>query len=344
MKWLMAALLPAALLMGADGLFEGHSDVGAVVHKGSVEYDSSNRRYTVAGSGENMWFATDGFHFLWKKVSGDITIAADVSFVGAGGDPHRKAVLMMRQSLDAGAAYADAALHGDGLTSLQVREEKGAATHEIQSRVSAPQRLRLTKRGKYFYMSIGGEGEETQLGGGWMRVPLEEPFYIGIGVCSHKADALEKAVFSNIELKTPPAKTPVLYSTLETVPVASTDRRVAYLAPGRIQSPNWTRDGASLLFDSDGRVRRLSIADGKAATIDTGFATRCGSFHGLSPDGALLAISDHSQEEGNSLIYTVPAAGGAPHRVTAQWPSYWHGWSPDGSRIAFSGKRDGRTD
>jgi cytolysin (calcineurin-like family phosphatase) len=129
------------------GLFEGHGDVGAVLHAGSVEYDTAKRNYTIAGSGENMWSAADEFQFVWKKVAGDVTLTADISFIGKGVNEHRKAVLMLRQSLDADSAYADAALHGSGLTSLQYREEKSAATHEIQANISTPKRLRIEKRG-----------------------------------------------------------------------------------------------------------------------------------------------------------------------------------------------------
>src|SRR5207244_2795297 len=101
--------------------FEGHGDVGNVLHAGSVEYDAAKRSYTIAGSGENMWFASDAFQFVWTKVSGDATLTADISFLGKGVNEHRKAVLMIRQSLDADSPYADAALHGSGLTSLQYR-------------------------------------------------------------------------------------------------------------------------------------------------------------------------------------------------------------------------------
>src|SRR5258708_36344720 len=97
-----------------------------------------------------MWLASDAFQFAWKKMSGDVTLTADISFLGKGVNEHRKAVLMMRQSLDADSAYADVAVHGSGLTSLQYREEKGSATHEIQANISAPQRLRIEKRGAYF--------------------------------------------------------------------------------------------------------------------------------------------------------------------------------------------------
>ena len=74
-----------------------------------------------------MWFSSDNFQFAWKKWSADGSLTADISFVGQGGNAHRKAVLMMRQSLDQDSAYVDVALHGDGLTSLQYRDSQGCA-------------------------------------------------------------------------------------------------------------------------------------------------------------------------------------------------------------------------
>jgi len=328
------------------GLFENHGDIGTVLRRGAVEYDASRRSYTVTGSGENMWFSRDDFQFVWKKVSGDVTLTADISFLGRGGNPHRKVVLMLRQSLDADSAYADAALHRNGLTSLQFRDQKGGTTHEIQSNISGPKRLRVEKRGDYFYMFLAAEGEQLHLAAGSMRLRLEEPFYVGVGVCAH-GDLLEKAVFSNVELRTAaptPNEQPVLYSTLETVPIASTDRRVVYVTPGRIEAPNWTHDGSWLLFNSNGRIERLPVAGGTPETIDTGFAIRCNNDHGISPDGTLLAISDQSQDEHRSIIYIVPLGGGTPRRITQNSPSYWHGWSPDGKTLSFTGERNGEFD
>src|SRR5207302_2685815 len=82
----------------ALGAFESHGDVGKVLHAGSAEYDAAKKSYTIAGSGENMWFGADAFQFVWQKMSGDATLTADISFLGSGGNRHRKAVLMIRQS------------------------------------------------------------------------------------------------------------------------------------------------------------------------------------------------------------------------------------------------------
>ena len=331
---------------GAVGIFENHADVGTVLHPGSADYDASQKTYTLSGSGENMWFSADAFQFAWKKVSGDVSLTADISFLGTGGNEHRKAVLMLRQSLDADSVYADIARHGNGLTSLQFRDEKGAITREIQSNISAPARLRIVKRGDYVYMSLAEGSGDLQVAGGWLRIPLTGEFYAGIGVCSHNKDVVERAVFSNVSLDAlaPATGQPTLYSTLETLPISSADRQVAYIAQGRFEAPNWTRDGAAFLFNRDGHIERLAVAGGKPAVLDTGFADRCNNDHGQSPDGTELAISDSSQEDHGSRVYIVPIAGGAPRRITKNAPSYWHGWSPDGKTLAFVGQRNGDFD
>jgi TolB protein len=358
------AALQAAGSANAAGIFESHGDVGKVLQAGSVDYDGAKQTYTIAGSGENMWATKDALHFAWKKASGDITLTADISFLGKGGQEHRKAVLMVRQSLDTDSAYADVALHGNGLTSLQFREEKGAATHEIQANVSAPKRLRLVKRGAYFSMWLTDENGKFRLASGSTRIALQEPFYVGIGVCSHDANVIEKAVFSNVSVEPMPkaaaasdststtprattaatASSSALYSTLEVITVASTDRRVVYIAPERFEAPNWMPDGKTLLFNRSGHIEKIAVTGRAPQVLDTEFATRCNNDHLISPDGTQLGISDNSQEDHKSLVYIVSIDGGAPRRITQKSPSYLHGWSPDGKTLAFVGERNGDFD
>jgi TolB protein len=334
---------------GAVGVFESHSDVGTVLHHGSVEYEAGKKTYTISGSGENMWSTADAFQFVWKKMSGDVSLTADISFLTKTGNEHKKGVLMLRQSLDGDSVYVDVALHASGLTSLQFRDEKGAVTREVQSNLSAPKRLRIVKRGDYVYMALGSE--VAQPAGGWLRIPLQGSFYVGLGVCSHDKDVVEQAVFSNVELTQPEVSSgePVLYSTLETVDIDSADRRVAYLARGRFEAPNWTRDGKGFLFNQDGRILSLPVnglAQGafdsqQPGILSTGLATHCNNDHGISPDGKELAISDNSQ--GESVVY-VMSSDGTLRRITQKSPSYWHGWSPDGKTLAFVGQRNGEFD
>lgn len=330
---------------GAVGIFEGASDVGGPRLAGSAHFDEGKGGYVVRGGGHNMWFTNDAFHFVWKKVSGDVSLAADIEIPDSAGDPHRKGVLMVRQNLDKDSAYADAALHGDGLTSLQYREAKGAMTREIQANVTGPKRLRIEKRGKYVSMSIAKAGEELRPAGGAFRLELAEPFYVGIGVCAHNDERLEEARFSDVELKAPPASgtNATLLSVLETVVIASKDRRAIWTTTNLIEAPNWSADG-KLYFNSRGRMHTIPATGGEPALLDTGFAIRCNNDHGISPDGKTLVISDQSQGDRKSRIYTLPIGGGTPKLVTETGPSYWHGWSPDGKTLAYCAERNGEYD
>jgi len=347
---LFAVLVMSALAQAPEtkiGLFDSHGDVGMVLHEGSVKHDGSKETYTLTGSGENMWSTADSFQFVWKKVSGDVSLAADISFPENVGDPHKKAVLMIRQNLSADSAYADVVLHGDGLASLQARDADGAATHEIQSNVTGPKRVRIQKVGQYFYMYVGAASDTVRFAGGSMRVKLEEPFYVGIGICAHDKDASETAVFSKVDLVAGTqgaARQPSLSSTIETITVASADRRVARVFPGRVEAPNWTPDGTSLFFNGNGRLQKIAVNGGDVQLIDTDFANRISNDHAISPDGTKLAISDQSQADRRSIIYTLPIDGGMPTRLTQGSPSYGHGWSPDGKMLAFAGERDGNLD
>ena len=328
------------------GLFENHSDVGRPKHTGSVEYTSGDQGYFIMGGGKNMWGSEDAFHFVWRRMSGDVSLAATIRWPAPGNQPHRKACLLIRQSLDPDSAYVDAALHGDGLTSLQCREARGERTYEIQSNVSSPARVRIEKQGDRFFMSVATKDQPLRHTGGSFKIQLKDPFYVGLGVCAHDDSALEKAEFTDVELTTgkrDPTKKPSVESTLEVVDISSKDRRVIFHTPGVIEAPNWTSDGRSFLFNSKGRIYRLPSSGGEPQMINTGFADRCNNDHGLSPDGNQLAISHHGPG-GKSLIYLVPSNGGVPKQLTPTGPSYFHGWSPDGKTIVYCAERNSEFD
>jgi TolB protein len=342
------ALAPSLAVAATErlGLFEGHQDVGTVLHAGSAQYDSAHGAYTIGGSGENMWFGADDFHFVWKKVSGDVAFTADIAFIGAGGNPHRKAVLMIRQTLNGNSEAVDIAVHGSGLTSLQYRDAIGADTHEVESNVSAPKTVRIEKRGGFIYAFVSGKDGKLQPSGAATKLALSGEFYIGIGVCAHDKDVVEKAVFSNVKLEqlSPPTGKSVLVSALETVTIASTDRHVEYVAATHFEAPNWSRDGLFLVFNQDGTMRRFAFGASEPTVISTGAQVHCNNDHGISPDGQFLAISDQSAEDKESRIYILPITGGTARQVTPNAPSYWHGWSPDGNTLAFTGGREGNFD
>jgi TolB protein len=367
---LLVALIFAASIVLAQnpvGIFENHEDVGTVLHPGSATFDPPTGTYTLRGSGENMWSTQDAFQFAWKKVSGDVELTADIAFPNTQGNPHKKAVLMLRRTLDTNSEYVDVALHGNGMSALQYRLENGAATQEVQTKFAPlvfvsgkneyprPVRLRVVRRGNYAYLFVQmDENGALHYVGASIPMKLAGHFYAGIGVCAHDKNAMEEVTFSNLQLRNLPPSigTPVLYSTLETVAINSTDRTAVYTAPARFEAPNWSRDGSYFLFNRDGHLEKLTVKGGTPEAINTGALNHLNNDHGISPDGTQLAISDNSQETKSpdgkpahdSLVYVVPIAGGAPRQITNTGPSYWHGWSPDGKTLAFVGQRNGDFD
>jgi hypothetical protein len=309
------------------GIFEGHGDVGTVLHAGSVEYLPSSHAYRLTASGENVWGTSDAFQFAWKKMSGDVSIAADIAFPNTEGDQHKKALLMIRQSLDADSAYADAALHGNGMTSLQARDAKGAATYEIEANVTAPQRLRLTKKGDNFYLSIAAAGEELHPAGGSMRVPIQGEFYVGIGLSAHNKDDIRTATFSDIRIEPVRNAAGKQYSTLETAPISGVDCRAVYTAPEQMESPMWT-NGNILLFHSGDRAYRISPEGGKPQT-STGNAEPP-----VPPAGEYIYFAQ--ERDGRMQLFRRKPDRGEPEQLTSdQLNNAFPQVSPDGQRIAF---------
>lgn len=186
---------------GGLGIFTDQGGVGKTPPGGQAAYDAAKGAYRITGGGANIWGAEDAFHYVWKKVSGDLTLTADVEWVGTSPTAHRKAALMVRQSLDANAAYADAVSHGDGLTSLQFRGAAGEQTYQVFTQVEGAVRLRLVRQGSRFTMYAGKPGGELKAVGPVEFISLKDPVYVGLGVCSHVADRLETAVFSNVKLE-----------------------------------------------------------------------------------------------------------------------------------------------
>ena len=198
------------------GIFDGQSDVGAALVPGNATYDAATRTYTINSAGYNIWYSRDEFHFLWKKMSGDASLAADVAFPDANGYSDRKAVLVIRQNLDDDAKQVVVALHGLGMIQLAQRPEKGALTKDREIRVGGrgrPQganpdslvndlakRVGLEKRGNKFALFVSLEGEPMTQFGPALEIGIDGPFYVGIGFCSHLPDVVDTAVLTNVVL------------------------------------------------------------------------------------------------------------------------------------------------
>jgi hypothetical protein len=198
------------------GIFEGQSDIGAALVEGSAAYDPATQHYTIKSAGYNVWYTRDEFRFLWKELSGDVSLAATISYPDANGYGDRKAVLVIRQDLEDDAKQAVVALHGAGMIHLAQRPEKGVRVKDMEYRIGGrgrpggaspdslvtviAQRIGIEKRGDEFALFVSLEGEPMHQFGPPITLHLKEPFYVGIGFCSHLPDQADTAELSDVVL------------------------------------------------------------------------------------------------------------------------------------------------
>jgi len=203
---------------GPIGIFDGQSDVGGTLLQGNATYDAATKSYTITSAGYNVWYTRDEFRYLWRKMSGDVSLAADISYPDPKGYGDRKAVLVIRQDLEDDAKTVVVALHGLGMIHLAERPERGARMRDLEFRIggrgSRPggaspdslvnviaRRIGIEKRGDAFALFVSLEGEPMTQYGPPITVPFTGPFYVGIGFCSHLPVTVDTAVLSNVVLE-----------------------------------------------------------------------------------------------------------------------------------------------
>lgn len=330
------------------GVFDGHKDIGAVLHPGATVYKPATQTYELSGSGTNIWAKQDEFQFAWKRIKGDFIVYARASFVGKGVDPHRKIGWMARTSLDPNSPQVSAAVHGDGLTSLQFRRIPGGETEENRATLTHADVIQLERRGNTFTMRVAKFGEPFEIRE-VNEIGLGEDVYVGLFISAHNKDVTEKATFQDVRISVPVSASEKsgrmnLASRLELLEVATGKRTVIHTDPHSIQAPNWTKDGKTLIYNGGGLIYTFDLASRQPKVLNTGEVKNNNNDHVLSFDGKMLGLSSGVNELGGSIIYTVPITGGTPKQITPRGPSYLHGWSPDGKTLAFCGSRNGEFD
>jgi TolB protein len=329
-------------------LFENQTDVGSVQHPGTCEYHPESGVYTITGAGANIWGDHDDFHFVWRRLSGNFIVTMRAGFIGAGVNPHRKLGWMARTSLETGSPEVSTGIHGDGLVSLQFRRAPGQVTGEVRAPIQGADVIQLERKGSTYIMSVAHFGEPftaVQV----TDLELGEEIYVGLYVCSHEDEVIEKATFRDVRIVVPVkegfdrGKDP-FGCRLEILDVASGDRQIIYNQEDVFEAPNWTPDGKALIFNRQGRLYRFDLDTKMPALIDTGDVVGNNNDHVLSFDGRMLAISSHAGTEHHSRVFTVPVGGGQPRQITPLGPSYLHGWSPDGKFLVYTGQRNGQFD
>lgn len=190
------------------GIFDGQSDVGGALVPGSASYDAGTGQYTIHSAGYNIWYQRDEFRFLWKRMSGDFSLAADASFPEPRTPEYdRKIVLIVRQDLEDDSKEVMTGEHATGMVHLAERAAKGDMIGDMQYRIGGtllpstrPKRIGLEKHGDHFALFISVTGEPMHQFGPPIDLHLAGPFYVGVGFCSHYPATLDTGVLTDVSL------------------------------------------------------------------------------------------------------------------------------------------------
>ncbi len=187
-------------------------DIGNVGLTGSSNITGSSALLQAAG--EDIWFGSDGFHFVYQSITGDVELVARVVSQG-NTDPWAKAGLMVRESLESNAANAFVTVTPRNGVRFQRRSRAGYSTASLRGSPSgAPIWLKLVRTGSRV------AGYESADGSNWQRVyegslNIDATAYVGLAVSSHDTRAISDVQFDNISWngQAPAASEPDSYPT-----------------------------------------------------------------------------------------------------------------------------------
>lgn len=205
------------------GVFENQTDVGAALVPGDASYDAVDHSYTITSAGYNIWYTRDEFRYLWKKMSGDVSLAATITFPDPNGFGDRKAALVIRQGLNDDSVEALVAQHGAGMVHLARREIQNTRIKDMEYRVGSrgglpggatpdslvtlhAGRIGIEKKGDQFQLWVSWQGEPMHPEGAPVTLHIDGPFYVGIGFCSHLPATASSARLSNVVLENRPGR------------------------------------------------------------------------------------------------------------------------------------------
>ena len=248
------------------GIFDKSEDIGTCLIKGSAVYNPDSQEYTISGSGDNMWYGKDAFQFLYKKMKGDFILQFEFKFTSPVKAAHRKVGWMVRNDTSFNSPHVNGTIHNDGLTSIQYRLAKGANTMELKMKnLENNTIIQLERRGNRYIFSAAIKGEEFKTVE-WLDSDnvINDNALVGMFICSHDNTDLQTAIIKNVRI-TIPAKADYkpykdyIGSNLEIMDIATGNRKIIFTAPNSIQAPNWTKNGKTLIYNSEGKIYNFDL-------------------------------------------------------------------------------------
>lgn len=175
-------------------------DVGAPLVAGSTTF--SGGVYTVKGSGNDIFFAADGFQYALTQLTGDGEIRARVTSQ-SNTNPWAKTGVMIRETLTAGSRHALMFTTPSNGFGMVWRPTANAATNYAAGPAlnTAPNNwVRLVRTGATITSYVSPNGNVWTLVGTATLTGLPNTVYVGLAVTSSSPSTLATSNFDNVQV------------------------------------------------------------------------------------------------------------------------------------------------
>ncbi len=174
-------------------------DIGSPVLTG-IQFQNGGS-LILQGAGNDIWNASDQFHFVWQSLAADGSIAAHV-ISQSSTDGWAKAGVMLRQSTDPASPFYDAVVTpGNGIT-VQYRATQGGNAQQLVDFVgTVPAYLMVARSGSSYSAYTSSDGTTWNLVAGTsVTINMSGPVLAGLAVTSHNAGIVGSATFNSINI------------------------------------------------------------------------------------------------------------------------------------------------
>lgn len=344
------------------GIFSQSSDVGTPVKKGGANFDNTDQSYTLTAGGSNIKNSAEDFHYLYKKISGDFILTADIKSNAQFSLIAKEFGWMIRSSLTNNSEQISACQNESGAMYLQWRRKINDSIRNPENIILFPkknmQTIQLERSGNTYTMRVANFGEPLQVIGTQELKELKDEVFVGLFArAQNEKDSVTIEAW-NVRIdqpvpytyhpnpvvqKTLSTKEPVFSCRLEIIDAFTGKRKIIHEANHRFEAPNWMPDGKKLLFNDGGLLYKIPVGGGALEKLNTDQVNKNNNDHGISFDGKMLAISSSRVEQKltSSAVWVLPIEGGTPKLVTKETPSYWHGWAPGNKEVVVVAQRNG---
>lgn len=315
-----------------------NQDVGITGKTGSSSYDWSASTFTIKGAGADVWGTADAFQYAYRPLSGDGVVIARVATVSSTA-AWVKAGVMIRESLDPGAAQAFMLVSFSKGTAFQRRTVTGAASVSTTGpTTAAPYWVKLERIGSTINAYGSADGAAWTLVGS-DAFSMAANVLVGLAVSSHISGTLATATFDRVSTPAAPCAFSISPASATfdaggsaaSVAVTASDPSCSWTASS--SDPSWLAVGQA--SGSGNALVTLTAAanDGNARSATVTIAGQ--TFTATQPAaGCTFAISPASQSM---------ASGGDTATIAVTTTSWcaWTATSSDPSWLSVSGPSAG---